>query len=151
ISCRAGWGTLNLELPFCRPGQLHPFVRPWELFGIGSRPPRSLPCTVPSRLVNLARRGVEGVEYFLQLLPTGNGCRVFGVGGNGLLDERRVLHVEQIAALSQFPVLRTNVPFVAQLDVDPFAWVTGLSAQLRREAPAIERHVLGQFGARDFG
>ena len=74
-----------------------------------------------------------------------------GIVVGGLLDERRVAHVEEFAALRQLEALVADIPLRAELDEDPLARRALLAAQLRGETAAVERHAFGQLRARQFG
>ena len=55
------------------------------------------------------------------------------VGGNRLLRERRVAHVEEFAPFGQFPAVVAGIPLRAKLDVNPLARAALLAPQLRRK------------------
>src|SRR3990172_2444320 len=99
----------------------------------------------------LAGGRAELVEDGLQPGAGGFGVVAGRFGWNRLLHERRVAHVEQIAALGELEALLANIPLGTELDKDPIAWRAVLASQLRREAAAVECHPLGHLRAGQFG
>ena len=73
-------------------------------------------------VVEDAAGGIQFIQHRLRTLARGSCGRVFRVGGDELLGERRVAHVEEFARLIQLPASLTDVPLAREFDEDPIAW-----------------------------
>src|SRR5688572_18589115 len=71
------------------------------------------------RRLSLAAGGVELCEHGLQTLPCGNSCAVCCTGRHRLFHEWGVRHVEELAALVQFPAVIAHEPSGIELREHP--------------------------------
>ena len=99
----------------------------------------------------LATGNIELSEESLQALAGGDGFGVGRISSDGLLDERRIAHVEQLVRMSQFPSGFAGIPVSPKLHENGFTRVPRLAFENRREASAIDRHTFRQLAASEFG
>ena len=101
--------------------------------------------------VRLARGRVEFRQDRGEPLPAALLCSVSVGRINGLLDERRVAHVEELARLVQLESRLADEPVGAKLDVGPCARRARLAAKLRGEALAVGLEAFGRLDAGKLG
>src|SRR6516164_9458467 len=86
----------------------------------------------------------------MEILSCRASAGLLAVGGDMLFHKGSVVHLKQFTLLGQLPVMRTHVPLVAQLDVDPWPRMARSAVELRRETMAIDHQMSRQFGSGRF-
>ena len=83
----------------------------------------------------------------MEAFPGSDGGDIFRVGGDQLLGERRVAHVEQFAGLIEFPAGFADIPVARELMEYPRARLAFFTAHLGGKTTAVDHRVRRKLGA----